>query len=87
MPPRKNGARIRLRPKTGAAHWEKYVIRMRDRCPRDRLLTRMPPLPTFTSLHGHRATALACPGPAPCVWRGSIAFAAVISPGRTLCPN
>ena len=30
MPPRKNGARIRLRPKTGAAHWEKYVIRMRD---------------------------------------------------------
>ena len=39
MPPRKNGARIRLRPKTGAAHWEKYVIRMRDRCPRDRQMS------------------------------------------------
>ena len=26
-----NGAWIRFRPKTEAAHWEKYVFRMRDR--------------------------------------------------------
>ena len=30
MPPRKNGAPIRLRPKTEAAHWGEYVRRMLD---------------------------------------------------------
>jgi hypothetical protein len=30
MPPRKKGAWIRFRPRTGAAHWEKYVLRIQN---------------------------------------------------------